>query len=200
MRKITKYSNLRETRILPEECWIFENKQFVLHSPSKSFPLVSAKYEHVLKRNGIPYKLGKKIGEIQFLEYWNPDYYYETEKTLPLYARSGSRGFSKNYIVTGKTYTEKVPTEETIRAAHNFLQKVESLIEEEERRQKLLDIERRCKDALKDDLAVAIQLEKQEAYILDKEIFFKSAEVSLKNWRKCLFGCKCCNMPSCPHW
>lgn len=168
-------SKLTETTNLPTECWIYENRRFVLYSPmTGNLPTVSEAYKKVLDRNGIPYREGKKIAGIQFLEYWNPEFYQETEKTLPVFARSGSKGFAKKYIVTGTIHSEMVPTAETVEKANLFSAKVENLIAEEVRQREMLELALRCEEAIEDDLAVGIELTDQEAKLLNGEVRLKS--------------------------
>lgn len=119
------------TNKLPKDgCWIFANKRYTCSLDLPHLPSVDAKYECVLKKNNIPYRLSTKqsrdyfgrVTTLEFCEYWNSKLFEERNITLPLYAQMPDC----SYYYCEKNYTGKVPTDETIDAA----KELESLIRE----------------------------------------------------------------------
>ena len=107
--------NTISTTCLPDECFVYQNRQYSLRHKHLELPYTHADYECILKAHGIPYRkvIKNSFTSSEVCEYWNPNIYEEKELTLPLYVRipNGS------YRYAEKNYTEKLPTDETIKAA-----------------------------------------------------------------------------------
>lgn len=109
------------TTKLPKEYWLHRNKRYLLRGVILSqLPYAALEYENILKANHIPYrKITRFVNPYNndtedVLEYWNPEVGFEEGNlTLPLYAEMPN--FSYRYCQ--KNYTQKVPTEECIKAA-----------------------------------------------------------------------------------
>ena len=102
------YSNL------PKECFIHENKQYILKGffPSE-LPHVNLKYEGILKANNIPYRKKLNYLNVEICEYWNPTIpLKESVLSLPLFAKVGN-----GYVYCNKQHSTSIISSETIEAA-----------------------------------------------------------------------------------
>lgn len=109
------------SKTLLPDCWLYQNKHFLLHSLDVRLPSLPSSYESVLKDLKIPYRLTFD----ELLEYWDPSNYKEEDLTLPLYASlpDGTYRFAKNY-------TGKIPTKNSIIAAKKLIPKVDKAVQD----------------------------------------------------------------------
>ena len=154
---------------LPNECWIHSNREYILN-PLKEFPTVKDEYECVLKKNGIPYKKGRVIFGIQYLEYWNPSLYEEKEITGPLFAFLRTENL---FCYAERNYTGKVPTQETYEKAWEIKATVDKLIKDYIQQKKQIAFAQRCKASLNGEKAVGIEFSNLEASGFEDELDMK---------------------------
>lgn len=128
---------MNTTNTLPKNgCWIFENRRYRCSLDVFQFPRVDAKYECVLKEHNIPYRKFSestkdyfgRVTTLEFCEYWNSDVYETKEVVLPLYAKMPDN----SYHYCERSYSENVPTLETITAAEKLKGFVDSKVEDYE--------------------------------------------------------------------
>ncbi len=149
---MSKMSNVR----LPEKCWIHREGTYVPQVPNmSSFPRVSVEHECVLRKNGIPYKKVKGRFGIEYLEYWDPEFYEQKEINLPLFAFISC---DNSYCYTGRSYRGMIPTDATYEKAEKMSGKVNKLIEDYEREKKTIEFAQMCKSKLAGNVAVGLEL------------------------------------------
>lgn len=146
------------TSNLPQKCWIFEKRRYILKGGMlPKLPYVNLEYEAILKSNGIPYRKTLKVSDSilfpdskEVYEYWNPEVFEEKELTLPLFAKMPDG----SYTYCEKNYSANVPTDETIEAARKTEKFVEQEIEDYDQILREVQHYKFAKEKLADNVAV----------------------------------------------
>lgn len=127
MRKNYSIPTMVTTFLALPECWIREGgRDIYLKNAvrSKQLPLIAPEYKELLDRLGLAYK-EIKIGEENYLEYWDAACTERREAILPLYEKKDGK-----YIYQKRYYTGQVNSENMLERATAAEKVVESKMQE----------------------------------------------------------------------
>lgn len=172
------------TSNLPNTCWIFKKNLYMLKGKDLSkLPYITLEYEAILKANGIPYrKISKEYNfsySIEVLEYWNPEVFEEENLTLPLFAALPDGSYS----YCEKTYSGKVATDNTIKAAQATKKFVEQEIDKYKQALREVRHYKFAKEKLADKVAVVcISSDTPYCSIYDIEVNHENFKIFRPYW------------------
>lgn len=124
-------------------CWLRTGDSYELigkagRTCNRTLPRTPARNEHVLKENGIPYRMVTVPNrydankEYHMCEYWSPDLYEEETMRRTVFEDISDKGSETRIFQKAGMYEEVLPTYDTVRAAIAMREFVSAKIAESE--------------------------------------------------------------------
>lgn len=142
-RKVSTGTLIVTDRLSLNRCWLQTGTSYELigkqgRTCNRSLPRISARYEHVLQENGIPYRMVTvpdrydSTKEHTMCEYWSPDLYEEETVRLTVFKDISDAGSETEIFQKSGMHEEVLPTYGTFKAAIGMKEFVSEKIDESE--------------------------------------------------------------------